>query len=56
MGGLGLLPLGIIVLAVTFGAFAVQALLGWWTRTWVLAQTNTPLRRRFEGYHALASP
>jgi hypothetical protein len=54
MRGLGILPIAIIILAVTFGVFAVGAITGSWTRVWVREQTGTPLRKRFEGYHALS--
>lgn len=53
MRGLGVLPAAIVVLATTFGVFAVMALLGSATRVWVRAETGTPLRRRFTGFHAL---
>jgi hypothetical protein len=54
LGGLGLLPVGIILIAAFAAVMAIGALAGSATREWVRVETGTRLRRRFEGYHALS--
>lgn len=53
LGGLGLLPIAIILLSIGAAIAAVSALVGSGTRNWTRSATGTRLRRRFEGYHAL---
>jgi hypothetical protein len=51
--GGGFLPVAIIVLAAGAAVAAIVALAGAGTRVWVRNGSGTPLRKRFEGYHAM---
>lgn len=52
--GGGFLPVAIIVLAAGAAIASIVALFGAGTRLWVRSGSGVPLRKRFEGYHAMA--